>query len=157
MDNREAQFAANIAMGMPQAAAARTAGYRAGMSTELMRRPEIQQEILAQTQNFSKELILSRNDVLTGLLDAIQDAKLQGDATPQIAGWREVGRIIGCYAPEEKKVSYSGDISVIQKRVMELSDERLHEYTTIEGEVVPELEAPTTFERVKAKRTSSAN
>lgn len=136
MDNREAQFAANIAMGMPQGAAARTAGFRTALGTDLMKRPEIQQEIIQQTQHFSKELILNRNDVLTGLLDAIQDAKLQGDATPQIAGWREVGRIIGCYAPEERKVTYNGDISVIQKRVMELSDEKLHEYTTIEGEIV---------------------
>lgn len=136
MDNRESQFAANIAMGMPQSAAARAAGFGAHSGVQLMKLPEIQQAIVSQTQAISKELILGRNDVLQGLLDAVGDAKLQGDATPQIAGWREIGRIIGCYAPEEKKVTYEGDVSVIQKRVMELSDAKLHEYTLIEGEVV---------------------
>ena len=136
MDNRESQFATNIAMGMTQTAAARAAGYNAQLGGPLMKRPEIQDEIVIQAQSISRDLILSRNDVLQGLLDAVGDAKLQGDATPQIAGWREIGRIIGCYAPEERKVTYEGDVSVIQKRVMELSDAKLHEYTLIEGEVV---------------------
>jgi len=138
MDMQQAQFASNIAMGMTQTAAARAAGYNAQASNQLMKVPVIQQEICSQSQRIGNELILSRNDVLQGLLDAISDAKLQGDPTPQIAGWREVGKIVGVYAPEERKIVHTGDISVIQKRVMELADEQLHEYTTIEGEIVPD-------------------
>ncbi len=136
MDNQREQFAANIAMGMSQSAAARAAGFNAQMGGALLKDHEVGQEIVRQTSRIQKELIFTRNDVLRGLHEAVEDAKLMGDPTPQIAGWREIGRIIGIYAPEEKKITYEGDVTVIQKRVRELADEKLHEYALIEGEVI---------------------
>jgi len=138
MDNRSYQFASNIAMGMTQVAAARASGFNAQAGMGLMKDPSIQQEIVSETRRIQGEMIFSRNDVLAGLKSAIDDAVLMGDPTPQIAGWREIGRIVGVYAPEEKKITYEGDVTVIQKRVKELADEKLHEYALIEGEVVPE-------------------
>ena len=144
MTNTEYQFAANIAMGMSQSAAARAAGINASKGSELMKREDIQRCIIDQTKQIQKDLIISRNDVLQGLKEAIEDAKLQGEPMPQIAGWREIGKIVGVYAPEEKKITYEKDVTIIEKRVRELSTEKLHEYALIEGTVVPDDDENTT-------------
>ena len=138
MDAQKNQFAVNISMGMTQTAAARASGYNAQMGTALMKDPETQALIAHNSKEMQSQLILSRNDVLEGMLSAIDDAKLVGEAMPQIAGWREVGKIIGCYAPEKKELVIEQNVEVIQKRVREIADEELHKYTTIEGEVVTE-------------------
>lgn len=140
MDEQKNQFAVNISMGMTQSAAARASGYNAQMGGKLLKDPETQALITQNTQNLQSQLILSRNDVLEGMLSAIDDAKLEGEAMPQIAGWREIGKIIGCYAPEKKELVIEQNVEVIQTRVRELADEELHKYALIEGEVVPEEE-----------------
>lgn len=146
MDLAQQNFAKNLALGMAKLAAARTACLPANRIKETMEDPQFQALVMREQEQVNKQLILTRNDVLQGLLDAIEDAKLQGEAMPQIAGWREIGKVIGAYAPEERKISYSGDVTVIQKRIQELADEKLHEYALIEGEVVSEDQSVTTFE-----------
>jgi len=134
----EQQFAKNLALGMPQTAAARAASVPASNVKDLMANPEIHQAVAQHRQEIENRVLVSRNDVLQGLLSAVEDAKLQGEVMPQVAAWREIGKIIGAYAPEEKKITYSGDVTVIQRKIRELADEKLQEYALIEGEVVSE-------------------
>lgn len=68
---------------------------------------------------------ISKKQVMEGMLDAIQQAKLLADPTAQIAGWREVAKMCGYYEP--KKVQL--EVSVSAKRMFSqfeaLSDEEL--------------------------------
>jgi len=96
----------------------------------------MQLEVAKHRKSIEKELVVSRNDIIQGLLEVIEDAKLQGETMPRVAAWREIGKIVGAYAPEEHKVTFDGDVTVIQKRIQELADEELHKYRLIEGEVV---------------------
>lgn len=155
MDDQKNQFAVNISMGMTQAAAARAAGFGAHSGTRLMKDPETRALIAEQSAQIQSQLILSRNDVLEGMLSAIDDAKLVGEAMPQIAGWREVGRIIGCYAPEKKELVIEQNVEVIQTRVRELADEELHKYALIEGEVVQEIDEGELVPLLEAQGASS--
>jgi len=130
------QFAANLAMGMTQTAAARAAGIPVGQAKKTMEMPEVQQQICDAQQHISKQLLISREQVLQGLLDVVEDATLQAELMPRVAAWREIGKIAGVYAPEERKVTYDGDVTIMRKQVQVLADEKLHEYTLIEGKVV---------------------
>jgi len=138
MDDRKELFASNIAMGMNQTTAARAAGYNAQQGSGLMQDDEVRSHIAHETRRIQGQLIISRNDVITGMMEAIGDAKLLGEPMPQIAGWREIGKIVGVYAPEERKITLEKDVTIIERRVKELSDEKLHEYALIEGEVITE-------------------
>lgn len=49
-----------------------------------------------------RKLVLTREDVLQGFLDAVDAA---ATSTELVGAWREIGRLIGAYEPEEVKVS----------------------------------------------------
>src|SRR5450759_4866892 len=49
-------------------------------------------------------LSLRREDVLNGITEAIEMARLQGNSMAMIRGWSEIGRLMGLGAPERVKV-----------------------------------------------------
>jgi hypothetical protein len=69
--------------------------------------PKVQEELAEQQQLLRDETNLTRKDVVQGLLDAINRAKMQAEPATEIAGWKEVGRILGVYAPERKELVLS--------------------------------------------------
>jgi phage terminase small subunit len=72
---------------------------------------------------------MTRERVVQELLEAIDMARQQADPGTMIAGWREIGRLCGFYAPEVKKV----DIGINARRVIgkleALSDAELLQLT----------------------------
>lgn len=82
---------------------------------------------------------ITREDVLAGFKDAIDIARVQSDATPMIAGWREIGRMLGMYEAKKVEVTLTGDAATMQKRLQGMSDDDLLRQITqnsavIEGE-----------------------
>lgn len=69
---------------------------------------------------------LDQGGGLFGLLDAVEAARLQGDAGAMIRGWSEIGRLMGYYAPE-RQIKIHANIAA--KRVIDkletLSDQEL--------------------------------
>lgn len=63
---------------------------------------------------------VTRQDVVNGIKDAINIA---GTAGEQIAGWREIARIEGHYAPT--KVQVGGEVKHIQEQVAGMTDAEL--------------------------------
>jgi phage terminase small subunit len=61
-----------------------------------------------------QSILTSRKKVLEGFLEAIEQAKLMSEPMVQIAGWREIGKMCGYYAPEVKEIN----INVGAKRVI---------------------------------------
>lgn len=65
------------------------------------RHPAIRAIIRASTKQAMKELALTRQDVLQGLLDAVD---LAATSTELTAAWREIGKVIGAYEPQKVQI-----------------------------------------------------
>lgn len=73
----------------------------------------------------AERLALRRQEVLAGLLEAIDQARVQGNPAAMIRGWSEIGRLMGYYAPEVKKVDLDVGCQVEIDRINQLSDAEL--------------------------------
>lgn len=137
-----------IMQGKNPVMAARIAGYSQPLSTggKLLDNPKIKEAIQYLHKRHEKVADVSRKKVMDGFLEAIDMARMQADCTNMIAGWREIGRMCGYYAPETKKI----DINITTKRVIDkmetLSDDELlrmieESSSIIEGEAREVLDA----------------
>lgn len=72
---------------------------------------------------------LTRDDVINGLLDALPMA---ATATEIVAVWREVGKIIGAYAPVQHEHNHKHELT--QEKLGEMSDAELADLAALEGE-----------------------
>lgn len=131
----ESAFAYNMACGMIQTVAARAAGYAVPASTALvlMKKPAVIERIIAEQAKWEKSADMTRKKVIDGLQDAIEIARLQADAQAMVAGWREIARICGYYAPEQKKINITVSGAVQLSQIEDMSDEELAK-VILEGE-----------------------
>ena len=91
------------------------------------------QEALRQARDeLSSAAQISRADVLDGFMEAINLARLSADPQAMIKGWTEVGKMLGYYAPEVKKLEISDNQKRLQSKFESMSDEDL--MRVIEGE-----------------------
>ena len=112
---------------MPQTVALRMAGYAPNPSTgsALMKNPKIQRAIAAEREAYAKASGMTKRKVIDGFSEAIDLARIKGDAIAMIAGWREIGKMCGFYEPTKTKVEVSVQGQVLVQRLNALSDEEL--------------------------------
>jgi len=121
------------ATGMIPAHAARAAGISTGTAGEWDKHPRIMR-ILQGTARFAlRKLVVSREDVLEGFMDAVHASQTSTELT---AAWREIGRLVGAYEPEQVQHTH---IHKTQEQMEQLSDEELlkladHEGFTLDAE-----------------------
>lgn len=72
-------------------------------ASRTLRIAKVSAALKARQQSDATRLSLSRNDVLAGLLVAVDQARVQANPAAMISGWREIGRLMGYYSPEVKK------------------------------------------------------
>ena len=119
LDPRERQFAMFIVEGKSIRTAALLAGYGGesmnGRSRKrLSEDPRIVRAVNFMRKKSEQSILTSRKKVLEGFLYAIEQAKLTAEPMVQIAGWREIGKMCGYYAPEVKEIN----INIGAKRVI---------------------------------------
>lgn len=147
LTDKQKEFVKFILKGRNPEQAARAAGYSSPnvQGYELIRKPNVQNALRHLYKKHEMVADISRKKVMDGLLEAIEIAKIQADAQNMVAGWREIGRMCGYYAPEVKKI----EVNVTAKRVISqletLSDEDLLKMVEdnakiIEGEATHLLE-----------------
>lgn len=68
---------------------------------------------------------MTRKRVIDGLLEGVEMAKMLGEPSSVIAGWREVGKMCGYYEPVQVKHTVTHEGKVILDRLEKLSDEEL--------------------------------
>lgn len=68
---------------------------------------------------------MSRQKVMNGMLEAIEMAKLMAEPASMIAGWREIGKLCGYYAPVEHKVKMDITGNIVLDKMNSLSDAEL--------------------------------
>jgi hypothetical protein len=138
LTERQKIFVDAILHGQSQTMAARTAGFGAPNqhAYRLMKDPKIIEALQQQHHKHEKAVQMTRKQVMEGMLDAIEMAKLQADPGTMVNGWREIGRMCGYYAAERKII----DVNISAKRVIDklesLSDAELLEMITKDEEVI---------------------
>ena len=68
---------------------------------------------------------LQREDVLNGLLEAVEQARLQSNPLAMIRGWAEIAKLMALGAPEPVKVDLSVQGEIKMRQMNELSDAEL--------------------------------
>ncbi len=120
---KQAKFVEAKLHGLSDNAAAQAAGLANG--THASRSPTIKEQLTAARRWLTDTTQITRLDVIEGVIDGIECARMQGDAGNVIKGRTEVGKILGHYAPEVKKVELSLSQGRLRAKFEALSDEDL--------------------------------
>jgi hypothetical protein len=81
------------------------AGKAAGVASQdvaqhMERSPKVRRAIKFLIKDSTKSVLeMSKSDVMTGMLDAVEAAATAGEL---VMAWRELGKLIGAYEPERK-------------------------------------------------------
>ena len=94
----------------------------------------VKQEIARARGEISNLTTLKRVDIIEGILDGISTARMMSDGGNMIRGWTEIGKILGVYAPEVKKVEITNSQARLRTVYEALSDEQL--LAIVKGDVV---------------------
>ena len=94
-------------------------------ASRLLRKAKVSAALAVKRQEMERLFAVSRQRVVLELLEAINLAKQDRNAHAMIAGWLEIAKICGYYAPEKKQI----ELSVSAQRAVEyletLSDAEL--------------------------------
>lgn len=80
-----------------------------------------------------QRLGMAREDVLKGLLEAIDLAREQMNPAGMVAGLREIGKLMGFYAPQHVNVSVRAAPSDELRRMEAMSDSELEAFVATRG------------------------
>lgn len=110
-------------LGATDAAAAKAAGSLTaqGFNNSVT----VREQLAAARRWLTDTTQIKRLDVIEGVIDGIEMARMQGDSTNVIKGWCEVGKILGHYAPEVKRIELSTEHARMRSKFESLSDEEL--------------------------------
>lgn len=133
---KQRKYAEARGLGLKRTDAAAAAGMKPndGTLNALEKTPNVMELLKAEGRKNAYMLGMTRDKVLQGMLDAVDQAKLLTDPMAQIAGWREIAKICGFYAPEVKKIELSGGAKRVLQRFEQMSDDEL--LALHEGEII---------------------
>lgn len=137
LTEQQRTFARFLAEGKDVKTAGRLAGYsNSGTMWALPRNPVVMNYVKKLQRTNERKSDMSRKRVMDGFLEAIEQAKIMSEPMTQIAGWREIAKMCGYFAPEVKKL----DINVTSQRVLStletLSDHDLLEMIEKDAEMI---------------------
>lgn len=101
-----------------------TAGARV-TAHRLLTNAAISSAIETRQRADAQRLGVERQDVLKGLLEAVNMAREQTNPAAMVAALREIGKLMGLYAPERVKVDLDARQAVELGRLEAMSDEEL--------------------------------
>ncbi len=109
----------------------------AGFSTSVPAGSRAVQSVLDEARAaLASATNIRKQDVVNGVLEAIDRARAGGEPATEIKGWTEIAKMLGYYAPEVKKIQLSLDQGRMKSKFEALSDEELMEIASkpvIEG------------------------
>jgi len=129
MNPKQARFVQEYLIDRNGAAAAVRAGYSPrtarSIAHELLTFPDIAAAVREGEAQVAREADISRRKVLDGLQEAIDLARAKRDAGGMIAGWREIAKLCGYYAPERLELQLSAGAAALQHELEYMSDAEL--------------------------------
>lgn len=94
-------------------------GYR------LARMPNVLALKAQLSAKYEEEAQMDRKQVMDGFKEAIEMAKLMAEPANMIAGWREIGKMCGYYAPVETRVKVDVTGNIILDKMNSMTDAEL--------------------------------
>lgn len=126
---RQLAFVEEYSLGYSATEAARRAGYGARGSgvtaTRLLRNANVLAEINLRRAANAERFAVSREAVITELLNAITFAKEQKNPAAMISGWREIAKLCGYYQPTKHEVRLTDGKPPMLRNLETMSDEEL--------------------------------
>lgn len=145
MNDRQESYAQNRARGLNRARSAVLSGY--GEDSHAGEQVEESLDVRLRIQELQKETSenagVTKDMVAEGLKEAAALAKTLADPTGMVAAWRELGKLLGFYAPEVKKLERGINKQELKKAIEDLSDEELLQLSrgrVVEGQVLGKTE-----------------
>lgn len=141
MDPQVRKFCVKVAEGYTPSDAAAAAGFDNPGATakNLMQRPQVRKVLGLMIERTMQHSEITRQDVIAGFKDAIDISRQQSEAMGMIAGWREIGKMLGMYETKVK-IEVTGGQAEVQRQLEGMSDAELLRFMkernaiTIEGE-----------------------
>lgn len=131
LNEGQRRYVENRLKGQPPLDAALAAGYSesyAKTKTTLLERHPVVKTILREAgRSALRELCLTREHVLHGLMDAVDGA---ATATELTNAWREIGRVIGAYEPDKVQIDVN---NVVADDLRTMSVEELAALADMQG------------------------
>lgn len=132
----------HIISGLSRSAAVEAVGYNFKNPSKgcgaILRRPAVAARFRELQEAARERARISQDDVVEGFREAINDAKMTSDPQAQIAGWREIAKLLGMYAPKAIKVKISKTEERAKKELSAMTEKELLEIagsdSVIEGE-----------------------
>lgn len=127
LSEKQAVFVDRVLEGTNGYDAAREAGYaRPHSAAATVYKTDAVKKALAEArEELSSASQIKRADVIDGIMEAINLARLAADPATMIKGWTEVGKILGHYAPEVKKLEITDNQKRLQSKYEAMTDEDL--------------------------------
>jgi phage terminase small subunit len=129
MTPRQNRFVQEYLVDRNGAAAAVRAGYSVRsakqIAYELLARPEVAAAVQEGEAKVAAMAELTRERVLAGLREAIELARERQDPAAMITAWREIGKLIGAYAPRTQRVELSTTGYELRARYDVMTDDEL--------------------------------
>lgn len=126
---KQAKFVAEYLVDGNGSRAALAAGYgesgRSVAAVRLLGNASVRAAIEARQGVDARRLQIERQDVIQGLLEAVQMARERREPAAMVAAWRELGRLLGFYAPERREVAVVAGVG--RARYEAMSDRELAE------------------------------
>jgi hypothetical protein len=121
LSEQEQQFLYNLdVLGLTQQRAAEIAGV--GAAAYVLKKPSVIAARETIRSSLRTRVNITKDDVIRGIKSAIDQAELLADPMAQIAGWREISKMLGYDAPREIKLVVSGDVKAARKQIAQLGD-----------------------------------
>lgn len=110
----EEEFVHNLEiLGLPLQRAAQLAG----MDVRKARQPHIVEACNQRRREMLGRLRITKEDSAAGILDAIDRARIIGEPSTEIAGWKEINAMYGHNAPKEVNLQVNATVEVLQKQI----------------------------------------
>jgi hypothetical protein len=118
----------------------------AGFPRREMFRPHIMEAREVFKNAVRGSLNITKHDVLHGITEAINRAKIIAEPSTEIAGWKQISTMLGYDAPTVHRVDIRESVTVVQQHVRRLPDSELVDMLgaggVIDVEFYPQLNKP---------------
>lgn len=108
---KQQSLIAELEKGEIPSRAVQNAGYSKSNIHNALQSKAVQKALASIEANTRDLTSLTREDVIEGLLSAIQMAESLDDPATMIRGWNEIARLHGFHAAEKKEISMKGEVT----------------------------------------------
>jgi len=126
---KQSRFIDEYMVDMNGAAAAERAGYSRktsrAIACELLTKPDIQAELQARGAALARELEITREGVVRGLLDAFEMAKASMQPSIMVSSMAALAKLLGFYTVETKRIELTAVQDGIYQNLSFKSDAEL--------------------------------